>query len=195
MKKMTAIILILATVLCLASCEVGVRDTWFSEELLESHGIAALPIPRNTLSNTVLSEYSNEDGIYSGTFYFTATKAEINDYARVVAEHLMANESVFNAGEREGHGGLIGEILPYDDYKLLSEGISYDQGSYTFAYSLTPTLAMGGGYVPSLEDPVKIFITHGDEEELYRGFTYNATIEIKQSSWPVCAIIGAGIEE
>ena len=191
MKKIAATILIFALALCLASCEVGVKETWFSCELLESYGIAALPIPCDSLNNTVLVESVTDDGRYSGTFYFTSTNTNINEYAHTVANFLVSNAEIFNVGEREGHGGLIAEILPYDDYRLVSEGISYDQDSYTFAYSLAQSLVMGSGYVPSLDDPVKITIATVDEEELYRGFTYNAKIEIKQSSWPACAIIGA----
>ena len=195
MKRTLALILSVIFLFALASCEVGVKDTWFSDEMLKSHGISSLPMPFDTLSNTVLAEYESDDGKFSGIFYFTATKDELNNYAKAVVEYLLKNENVFNLGELEGHGGLIGEIVPYDDYKLVDEGFKYDQSLYNLAYSLSPTLNMGGGYIPSLDNPIKITIASVEAEELYSGFTYNAKIEIKQTSWPACAIVDAEVGE
>lgn len=183
MKKLIAFVSVVLLLFSLTSCfDDYEKEKWFNEEDLKMFSIEGIPLPKESLENTML--YTDKHGVQ--TFYYTSTCEDVNEYTKTVVSYLLSNQNVFNTALREGHGGLIGEIVPYDNYVLISEETKFDNSGYTIAYSLSPDLNLSGGYLYSLDNPVKISICFTSDDLLIPGFTYNAYISIKQESYPTC---------
>ena len=183
MRKLIMFFSIVLLLFSLTSCfDDYEKEKWFNEEDLKMFSIESIPLPKESLENTML--YTDKYGYQ--TFYYTSTLDEVNEYIKTVISYLLSNQNVFNIALREGHGGLIGEIVPYDNYVLISEETKFDDSGYTIAYSLSPDLVLAGGYLESLDDPIKISLSFTSEDVLKPGFTYNAYISIKQENYPAC---------
>lgn len=183
MKKIIIIFNVVLLLSCLTSCFTEYeKETWFNDADLKDFLLEDMPLPNESLENSIL--YTDKYGYQ--TFYYTSTYKDVNEYVKAVVNYLQGKQNVFNIALREGHGGLIGEIVPYDNYVFVTEETKFDESGYTIAYSLSPDLNLGGGYLYSLDNPIKISISFTSEDVLKPGFTYNAYISIKQESYPAC---------
>ena len=161
---------------------------WFTSELLADYGVEDLPSPPIETGRLRTNNATKE------TFYFYATYDEVQTLAREILEYLRANENVYHLCELQGHGGLVAEMLPYDNYLPVTDEFVFEESAYVFAYSLSPELANFGGYLPALRDPILISIAFTGEDTIYKGtfvkpFKYNATVIIKKQGWGACAIL------
>lgn len=187
MRKLIIFFSIILLLFSLTSCfDDYEKEKWFRDTDLKTFLIEDFPMPKESLENTML--YTDKYGYQ--TFYYTSTYEDVNEYVKTIISYLHSNQNVFNIALREGHGGLIGEIVPYDNYVFINEETKFDESGYTIAYSLSPDLNLAGGYLKSLADPIKISISFTSEDILKPGFTYNVYISIKQESYPACCFEG-----
>ena len=184
MKKISCILLNILLVINLFSCGNNYKvNTWFSIDYLEKYNIKDLPLPTELINTRI--EVNNSD---NQVFYYTSTFESMNTYAETLINYLLNNDGIYNVSERIGHGGLIAEMFPYDEYKLLESPIMYEESEYTFAFSLTKDLDFIAGYLYSLDNPIRIAITFSSDILLTYGFKYNTTITIFQRNYPSCVI-------
>lgn len=161
---------------------------WFTNERLVEYGVEDLPSPPIETGRLRTINTTKE------TFYFNATYDEVQTLAREILDYLRANENVYHLCELQGHGGLVAEMFPYDNYLPITDEFVFEESTYTFAYSLSPELVNFGGYLPALQEPILISIAFTSEDAIYKGlfvkpFEYNATVTVQKSGWGACAIL------
>ena len=174
---------------CMDSCFEELPAAWFSAELLAEYGVENLPSP--LIENGRLREITTT----KQRFYFNATHDEIQELAKQIVDYLSANEKVYHLCVYDSHGGLVAEMLPYDNYLPVTDEFIFNESAYTFAYSLSAELDdYDGGYLPALHDPILIGLGLHEKDVVQQGpflpaFEYNATVTIQKQGWGVCAIL------
>ena len=91
MKKIYLILGVILFITCAIGCsETGQKNTWFSEQTLQSYMIPNLP--QIELGDTIL--IVNDDN--SEFIYFNSSLENVNKYASLVLNYLLTNKDIHN---------------------------------------------------------------------------------------------------
>jgi hypothetical protein len=91
MKKIYLILGMILFITCATGCsETGQKNTWFSEQTLQSYMIPNLP--QIELDDTIL--IVNDDN--SEFIYFNSSLENVNKYASLVLNYLLTNKDIHN---------------------------------------------------------------------------------------------------
>lgn len=142
------------------------QDAFFSTDLLAEYALSGMPVPK--LENSRLNE---------NILYCNLGDEEYRTYVGQLVEYLGSREDIYYLGSYCS-SGLLGEIAPYDVYSYIPEGFAAESGPHWLAFSTTEELTKNG----YLSDPIRIYISRGEETLGLTGFTYNTKIKLSDTA-------------
>lgn len=167
MKRMLALLLLLALGLSLTACDSELpRNVFFEESVLEALSLSDLPAPKldnSRLNGTVL--------------YCNLTDEEYRDYIQSLLDYLQAREDIFYLGSYCTFR-LLGEIAPYDIYSYIPEDYADHDGGHSLVFSLSEEVNANG----FLQKPIRIDISRGEASLGLTSYTYNTKITLSSTS-------------
>ena len=157
-----------------------IRDSFFSQEHLESLHLADIPVPK--LENSRLIAYHKDIEWF---YYGNLTREEFDAYVLSVVDYLKAREDIYYPCYYYEHRLELG-ISPVDDYTNFGETYDPAKDQHRFAFSMEQE--RNG---TDLIDPIMIEIVWEEADWGEMGFTSNTTIRFYGNyyrvSYELCA--------
>lgn len=170
MKKIYLILGMILFITCATGCsETGQKNTWFSEQTLQSYMIPNLP--QIELDDAIL--IVNDDN--SEFIYFNFSLENVNKYASLVLNYLLTNKDIHNISIMDSF--VIENEEKIWIYNKINFDYIFNDRGYNFAYSLTSETVNIDKRV-YMKEAIIISVVYSGKQMLYPGYNYSAYIKI-----------------
>ena len=182
MKKLLSALLAMICILGLCSCDTQTeKNVWFSHEILEACSVPALP--EITDRDYYYEQIRVNDLTQADVIYFTASRGELESYAKVVYEYLSSLGFDYlgtRGGKKHALGGIAFVTWYYEEADVFDDFYT-QMYSYNYVFVYSDRYDSDTGRVIFNE----IIITNVDTAELsYKReqISYNAKITIRHDA-------------